>query len=577
MSEAPTNQEPPGQSGRRRAAALAESVARLFRSAAGFAGFLRAPAGPLRAGAGFFRAATGLTGRAVRHRWSRRLRVAAAVGLTAVVGSLIGVMLFARSDLNVGPFSAEMSVIPSVHGGTEVNIPPLGSLHLDSHRGPVHLRVDLGSLDQSRTEALIDNPAAISTAGERAVDEVVAGVARLGLRTMGLAVLSTLVLAALIFRDTRRTAAAGLTALVVTGGSLGLAAATLRPNSISEPRYEGLLVNAPAVVGDARRIADNYGRYSEQLQAILGNVSRVYSTISALPVYEPAGNTTRLLHVSDLHLNPTSWGLIRTVVDTFDIDAVIDTGDIVDWGSSAETSFVASIPSVQVPYIYVRGNHDSAAIQAAVARQSNAVVLDDALTEIDGLTIAGIGDPQFTPDKSETNVAGDESGPELLTAAGDRLAQTIRDSGKKVDIALVHDPAMAQPLSGVVPLVLAGHLHRRVVSTLPAPTAPPPGPSTSASPVPSASTAPPPTFTTRLMVEGSTGGAGLRGLEGEDATPLSLSVLYFDENNELKAYDDIQLGGTGESNVEMQRNVIGLEPEPTPTPAPSLSSIQPSR
>ncbi|MBW6438995.1 metallophosphoesterase [Actinoplanes hulinensis] len=577
MSEAPTNQEPPGQSGRRRAATLVGSVARPFRSAAGFAGFFRALAGPLRAGAGFFRAATGLTGRAVRHRWSRRLRVAAAVGLTAVVGSMIGVMLFARSDLNVGPFSAEMSVTPSVHGGTEVNIPPLGSLHLDSHRGPVHLRVDLGSLDQSRTEALIDNPAAISTAGERAVDEVVTGVARLGLRTMGLAVLSTLILAALIFRDTRRTAAAGLTALVVTGGSLGLAAATLRPNSISEPRYEGLLVNAPAVVGDARRIADNYGRYSEQLQAILGNVSRVYSTISALPVYEPAGNTTRLLHVSDLHLNPTSWGLIRTVVDTFDIDAVIDTGDIVDWGSSAETSFVASIPSVQVPYIYVRGNHDSAAIQAAVARQSNAVVLDDALTEIDGLTIAGIGDPQFTPDKSETNAAGDDSGPELLTAAGERLAQTIRDSGKKVDIALVHDPAMAQPLSGVVPLVLAGHLHRRVVSTLPAPTAPPPGPSPSASPVPSASTAPPPTFTTRLMVEGSTGGAGLRGLEGEDATPLSLSVLYFDENNELKAYDDIQLGGTGESNVEMQRNVIGLEPEPTPTPAPSLSAIQPSR
>ncbi|MEV0902898.1 metallophosphoesterase [Actinoplanes sp. NPDC049802] len=532
---------------------------------------------PVRAAHRPVRAAAGLTGRVVRHRWARRLRVAAAVALTAVIGSMTGVMLFARADLNVGPFSAEMSVTPSVHGGTEVNIPPLGSLHLDSHRGPVHLRVALGSLDQSRTEALIDNPTAISTAGERAVDEVVIGVTRLALRTLGLAVLSALILAALIFRDTRRTAAAGLTALVVTGGSLGLAAATLRPDSISEPRYEGLLINAPAVVGDARRIADNYGRYSEQLQTILGNVSRVYSTISVLPVYEPAGNTTRLLHVSDLHLNPSSWGLIRTVVETFEIDAVIDTGDIVDWGSSAETSYVASIPSIQVPYIYVRGNHDSTAIQAAVARQSNAVVLDDGLTEIDGLTIAGIGDPQFTPDKSETNEAGDDSGPELLTAAGDRLARTIRDSGKKVDIALVHDPAMAQPLSGVVPLVLAGHKHSRSVSTLPAPTAPATDPSASASPAPSASAEPLPALTTRLMVEGSTGGAGLRGLEDEDPTPLSLSVLYFDENNELKAYDDIQLGGTGESNVEMQRNVIGLEPDPVPTPAPSGPSPQPSR
>ncbi|WP_433827019.1 metallophosphoesterase family protein [Actinoplanes sp. CA-015351] len=510
-------------------------------------------------------------GRALRGTWSRRIRIGAAVGLVSVIGAMIGVMLFAQTSINVGPFSAEMSITPSVHGGTEVDIPPLGSLHLDSHRGPLHLKVALGSLDQSRTEALIDNPSAITTAGDRAVDEVTAGVSRLGLRTLGLAVLSALLCAALIFRDVRRTAAAGITALVVSVGSLGLAAGTLRPDAISEPRYEGLLVNAPAVVGDARRIADNYGRYAEQLQAIVGNVSRVYATISTLPVYEPAGNTTRLLHVSDLHLNPASWGLIRTVVETFEIDAVIDTGDIVDWGSDAETGYVSSIPSVQVPYIYVRGNHDSAAIQAAVDRQSNAVVLDNAVTTVGGLTIAGIGDPQFTPDKSETNEAGDEAGPELLTVAGEALATTVRGSTNKVDIALVHDPGMAQPLSGLVPLVLAGHKHQRSVSILPAPVAPEPDPSASATaaPAPSAAVAEP-LMTTRLMIEGSTGGAGLRGLENEEPTPLTLSVLYFDENKELKAYDDIQLGGTGQSNVEMQRNVVGLAQEESPTPSPSV-------
>ncbi|HWS38120.1 MAG TPA: metallophosphoesterase [Actinoplanes sp.] len=516
-----------------------------------------------------------LSGRAYRHRWTRRIALATAIGLTGITGAMIAVMLFARADLNVGPFSAEMSVTPSTAGGTEIDIPPLGSLHLDSHRGPIHLRVALGSLDQTRTEALIDNPSAISTAGNRAADEVVSGVSRLALRALGLAVAGGLLLGALAFRDMRRTAAAGVTALVVTGGSLGLAAGTLRPDSISEPRYEGLLVNAPAVVGDARRIADNYGKYTEQLQAILGNVSRVYSTISALPVYEPAGNTTRILHVSDLHLNPASWGLIRTVVETFEIDAVIDTGDIVDWGSSAETTYVSSIPSIQVPYIFVRGNHDSTAIQAAIGRQSNAIVLDDALTEINGLTIAGIGDPAFTPDKSETNEAGDNAGPEIHTAAGERLAQTIRDSGKTVDIALVHDPAMAQPLSGLVPLILAGHQHNRSVTMLPAPTPAEPGPAASASLAPAPSLAPSAPavdstpMATRLMVEGSTGGAGLRGLEKDEPTPLSLSVLYFDENRELKAYDDIRLGGTGQSNVEMQRKVIGLEPDPSPTPVTS--------
>ena len=73
---------------------------------------------------------------------------------------------------------------------------------------------------------------------------------------------------------------------------------------------------------------------------------------------------------------------------------------------------------------------------------------------------------------------------------------------------------------------------------------------------------------TRLLVEGSTGAAGLRGLEKEEPTPLTMSVLYFDETHALKAYDDIQLGGTGEQNVTMQRKLVGQdEPEPTTDPS----------
>jgi predicted phosphodiesterase len=265
-------------------------------------------------------------------------------------------------------------------------------------------------------------------------------------------------------------------------------------------------------------------------------------------------------------------------VQTFEIDAVVDTGDMVDWGSSAETGYVSSIPSVGVPYIYVRGNHDSMAIQSAVARQRNAIVLDNAVTTIDGVTIAGIGDPEFTPDKSETPPVNDADEPAVtpLVQSGQMLAETIHRHGLPVDVALVHDPAMAPPLSGTVPLVLAGHLHRRQVSTLPAPTVKP-DPSASASAGASAA-APAPSVPadgdaqpTRLMVEGSTGGAGLRGLEKEEPTPLSLSVLYFDEKHQLKAYDDIQLGGTGQSNVELQRNVIGAKPEDPPTPSISES------
>ncbi|GIJ78328.1 Calcineurin-like phosphoesterase [Micromonospora phaseoli] len=504
-----------------------------------------------RAGAGS-RAAT-------RRRGVRRAAVTVAVLVVTLAGVLLGLLAGGQVGTDIGPFRAELSVEPAVGGSTTVDIPPLGSLLLDSHDGPTHLTVELGALDQGRTEALLGDPAGLNRATQSAVDDVRIGVLRLGLRTLGSVVLATLVLALLVFRDTRRAAWAGALAFMITAGSLGTAAATMRPQAIEEPRYEGLLVNAPAIVGDVRKIADDYTRYAEQLQRLIGNVTQLYTTVSALPVYEPEPGTTRVLHISDLHLNPTAWQLIRTVTEQFGIDVVIDTGDITDWGSEPEASYVGSISLLEKPYVYIRGNHDSGRTAAAVARQPNAIVLDNTTVTVAGLTIAGIGDPRFTPDKSTSPATGGLNQPtaDELISTGDKLAATIRSSPRPVDIALVHDPAAAGPLSGTCPLVLAGHTHDRQINTLPE--------------VPGQQP-------TTLMVQGSTGGAGLRGLEGEEPTPLAMTVLYFDQEKRLQAYDDITVGGTGQSQVNLERTVItppatttplGATPTPTITPTPT--------
>lgn len=482
----------------------------------------------------------------------RRLGAVLALLVVTLTGIVAGTYAGGHVGTDIGPFRAQLSLSPSLSGGTTVDIPPLGALKLDSHNGPAYLTVQLGALDQRRTEALIDDPASISRASQSAVEDVRAGVMRLGLKTLASSVLATLLLAGLAFRDVRRMAWAGGLALVITAGSLGLAAATIRPQSIEEPRYEGLLVNAPAIVGDARRIANDYTKYAEQLQRLVGNVSKLYTTVSSLPVYQPAPGTTRVLHVSDMHLNPTGWQLIRTVVEQFGIDVVIDTGDITDWGSEPEASFVGSIGLLKKPYVYIRGNHDSARTAAAVAQQPNAIVLDNSTVTVSGLTIAGIGDPRFTPDK-ETSPAGSgltKQVAEQVIGAGEQLATTVENSPTKVNIALVHDPDSSGPLSGTCPLVLAGHLHARQVSKLPQ--------------VPGKQP-------TQLMVEGSTGGAGLRGLEGEKPTPLTMTVLYFDQQKLLQAYDDITVGGTGQSQVNLERHVVqdptkGDQVPVTPTP-----------
>ncbi|MFV2100485.1 metallophosphoesterase [Micromonospora sp. LOL_024] len=491
-----------------------------------------------------------------RHTGLRRIAVTLAVLVVSFAGVLLGVLAGGQVGTDIGPFHAKLSVSPTVDGSTTVGIPPLGALLLDSHDGPTHLKVELGALDQGRTEALLGDPAGLNRATQSAVDEVQVGVLRLGLRTLGSVVLATLALALLVFRDTRRAAWAGVLAFLITAGSLGTAAATMRPQAIEEPRYEGLLVNAPAIVGDVRKIADDYTRYAEQLQRLIGNVTQLYTTVSALPVYEPDPNTTRVLHISDLHLNPSTWQLVRTVTEQFAIDVVIDTGDITDWGSEPEASYVGSISLLEKPYVYIRGNHDSGRTAAAVARQPNAVVLDNTTATVAGITIAGIGDPRFTPDKSTSPASGGLNQPtadELITN-GETLADTIRSSPRPVDIALVHDPAAAGPLSGTCPLVLAGHTHNRQINTLPE--------------VPGQQP-------TTLMVQGSTGGAGLRGLEGEEPTPLAMTVLYFDEEKQLQAYDDITVGGTGQAQVNLERTVIIPPATATPldstTPTPAIT------
>jgi predicted phosphodiesterase len=504
----------------------------------------------------------------VASRVIRRLGITIAVIAVSLVGTIAGVLLAGRINADVGPFRAELAITPSLHGGTKVAIPPLGALSLNSHDGPAHLAIRIGSLDQARAEAIVSSPNGFALASQDAVSDLSNDVIQLGLRTVGIAVLGSLLLATLVFRNPRRVAWAGGLSLAVTAGTLGMAAATFRPKAIEEPKYEGILVNAPAVVGDARSIASRYSEYTAQLQRLVSNVTKLYTTVSSVPVYQPDPNTIKVLHISDMHLNPAAWSVVSTVVKQFDINMVIDTGDIVDWGSGPETSYVSSIAGLGVPYVFIRGNHDSGTTAAAVAKNRNAIVLDNTVRTVDGLTIAGVGDPRFTPDKETAPPGSDETDAtrEQVIASGELLAGTIRDHRSPVDIALVHDPASADPLATTCPLVLAGHLHEREMYTLPRPAG-----------------APADAPQTTMMVEGSTGGAGLRGLQKKEPLPLEMSVLYFNNTDrKLQAYDNITVGGTGLSEVSLQRHTYQPPKPPkdngaSPTPSsPAPSSPTPS-
>ncbi|MFF1545168.1 metallophosphoesterase [Streptomyces sp. NPDC058291] len=473
-----------------------------------------------------------------------------ALGLTGVVllGAWLGLLVVGDVRVPVGPMDTTMTLRPSVTGGTKINISPLGALTLDSHHAPVRLDVNVDQLDPVRSQALVDHPERLSGLQDEVARDIEHGTLDLALRSCVAVVTGATALGLAVYRRPRRALAAGGLALALLGASGATAFATWNPNSVLEPRFSGLLSSAPSLVGNARSIVTEFDVYQRELARLVTNVTKLYDVTSTLPAYQPDPTTVRVLHVSDIHLNPASWKIIASLVEQYRVDVIVDSGDTMDHGTAAENGFLDPIATLGAPYVWVRGNHDSLVTQRYLERMKNVHVLDGGrAVTVAGVRFAGVGDPQFTPDRSAA--AGAEESEE---AAGARLAQALRAqkaAGTPADVAVAHEPSAARGTDGEVPLVLAGHLHHEGTEVM--------------------------KNGTRLRIEGSTGGSGLRAVEGKYPDPIQASILYLDrDTRRLQAWDEIKLGGLGLTTAEVSRhlpkeNQPGAAPSPSPSPSAS--------
>ncbi|MGK5501217.1 metallophosphoesterase family protein, partial [Streptomyces sp. URMC 125] len=474
------------------------------------------------------------------HPYARALALAA----VTLLGAWLGLLAVGSVEAPVGPVDTRMSLRPAVSGGTEINVPPLGALELETHRAPLGLDVDISRLDPERAQILVDHPERINGLEDQITRDVRNGTLDLAVRSCVAVVAGATVLGLAVYRRPRRALAAGGLALALLASSAATAYATWNPKSVLEPRFSGLLASAPNVVGNARSIVTEFDVYQQELARLVTNVTKLYDAASTLPTYQPDPSTIRVLHVSDIHLNPAAWHIVRSLVEQYDIDVIVDSGDTMDHGTAAENGFLDAVEDLGAPYVWVRGNHDSHTTQEYLEGLDNAHVLDDGrAVTVGGLRIAGIGDPQFTPDRSVVS-----EGDDAERAAGRTLAAALRAAearGEPVDIAVAHNPVAAQQTDGDVPLVLAGHIHRRETEVL--------------------------DDGTRLMIEGSTGGGGLRAVEGDEPQKVMASVLYLDqESRRLQAWDSITLGGLGLTTAEVSRH-LPEDAEPGAPPSPSAS------
>jgi predicted phosphodiesterase len=348
----------------------------------------------------------------------------------------------------------------------------------------------------------------------------------------------------LVFRTKWRLVTTALISAVLSVAACEvLLVVTFRPAAFTEPTYSGTLALAPRLIGPVRQATDRIEDLRAGLEQIVDGTVRAYSTLQETPIGEDA---IRVLHISDIHASPLGMDFAREVARGFDVDMVLDTGDITSFATPVENLIVSRIPEFGRPYLFVRGNHDSIELQTAIAGQQNAFVLDGRAVTIEGLTIYGLGHPAFTPARGLPVDA--EEFAELARSVGPRIAENVEDATDPVEVVAVHDDRMAEAVAGLVPVVVSGHFHETRALVV--------------------------NGTLYLRV-GTTGASGAGVFRDLTDVPFSAEVLYFSRgvSPELIAYDVIEQDPESASltvqriTVSEEYGELVLTPTPTPTPA----------
>ena len=219
--------------------------------------------------------------------WRRAGRAVLLV-LVACAGALVGLALAGSRTEHVGPLIITTHVTFSWTGDTVVDVPPLGSIVLDSHDGPLQLDAEVQSLDTNVTEAAISG----GPVGNTDVAVIASQVRHLVIWTYLQALLVSVVGASLaVFVVWRRRSWVAITAGTVTAvmlPSAGVGALTWNQRAIAQPRYTGLLVFVPQVVGDADVIVKNFQQYGDQLGGLVQNVAQLATAARNLPTLQGA-------------------------------------------------------------------------------------------------------------------------------------------------------------------------------------------------------------------------------------------------------------------------------------------------
>ena len=248
--------------------------------------------------------------------------------------------------------------------------------------------------------------------------------------------------------------------LAIAGTGLAIMG-TYQPDQLTSFRTTGLL-------GTVRSNAGLLASVEARAQEATPYVTNLLALSAALQEkFVPANVTTppaaRFLLVSDIH-GANQYPVMKRFIDEEKITAVIDSGDLLNFGNITEaqlSGIFTSIKSLGVPYIFVRGNHDASGLadQSLLERMAaipNVILLQPtplSYTElaVNGVLIAGFNDPRFFGDDNK-NIAQKEQ------PAADAFNRAFANRPRP-DIVVTHEPSAAKMVASAT-LLVNGHLHK---------------------------------------------------------------------------------------------------------------------
>ncbi|HEY9494566.1 MAG TPA: metallophosphoesterase [Intrasporangium sp.] len=251
-------------------------------------------------------------------------------------------------------------------------------------------------------------------------------------------------------------------ALVLVSGGTGLSTAlTYQPDRFAAFTTTGLLGTVQRNAGLLADVETRAEQATPYLRNLLALSQALQEKFVPTDLTQPTVSA-RFLLVSDIH-GANQYALMRTIIEEEGVDAVIDTGDIINFGRVQEgeaAGIFRGIESLGVPYIFTSGNHDQSApadraLLRRMAAVPNVVLLQDPdgvhrELSFHGLRITGFNDPRYFGD--------DNKDPARKQAPAVDAYNLAMENEPESDLVVTHEPYAATEVArGRV--VINGHIH----------------------------------------------------------------------------------------------------------------------